>query len=203
MLVSQLYSFREDGTVVGLPAVCTALCPGLEGLLTQITPGREYQEAFDARARERNDVLAFEPPLLSGLLGCSAQRLRQASKIGVTLQDHVPRLLVLQNVLPELRHEAGKPRIDLLDPRLCSGGKPRTRTHERKMVALQHAQLLVRQLKARAARIEIIDAFEQFLIEMDLRLVRSKARRHLARNGLHLGRRIGRFKVEEHTRHAR
>ncbi len=111
--------------------------------------------------------------------GGFAQRLRQAVEVAL-LQHQPPGLLVLQDVLRELRRQRRQPLVDLGDARLLLGAQLGAGPHQPLVAQLQHAPLLVGEVEFVAPLVEIGDALEDPPVEHHRRLVRGELRRHLA-----------------------
>ena len=152
---------------------------------------------------ERDSVIACLPglPRSAGRLrGRGAHRVGQAGEIGLAVQHQQIVLLVGQHVLAELRAERRRPLGDLRQARLGLLVELGTGLDEAAMVALEHARLLQRQAELLAILHQRVDAREQLGVLVDGHAVLGIARRHLALDGLDLGRGVGARQIEEHGR---
>ena len=150
-LGAQPHGLGDDRLVVGRPAAVAAGDPGEEGLLAQVAPARRRQERLDAGACQGDRVFARVAALLSGLLRRRPLRGAQAGEVVLGFQHQGIRLLVGEHVLAERGAERGEPLPDLGDAPLAGGVEAGSGAAEGHLVALQHARLLGRKSKLRAA----------------------------------------------------
>ena len=187
--------------VVGRPAVLAAPRPCLEGLLAEVAPRRELQEGLDARARQRDDVLAGNAAIGRRLRRRRAERLGQAGEIGLAVEDEHVGLLVGEHVLAEQCAERGEALVDRREPLLAGGVETRAGAHEIGVVAVEHAELLGVEPERRAPLPERLDPAEERLVEGDLVAVARQCRGDVALDRLERVIGIGAGQVEEHRHH--
>ncbi len=197
---AQRHDLRHDLSIVRLAAVLTAPDPRLECLFAQIPPGRELQERLHARPRQRDHMARRQFQIGRRPRRRIAHALRQSREVRLALQRETPRLLVRQHVLPELRDQLGKPRVDLRHALAGLRGQSRARPHERRVGALQQPQLLVVELQFLAPLVQILDPPEQLLIELDRVRVLRQHRRQLALDLLQFRARVRTRQIEEDVR---
>jgi len=147
-------------------------------------------------------VLALEPGVGRRARRGRPHRRRQAGEVALALEHQAPGLLVLQDVLAELRGERRQPLVDLGDARFRLAAESGAGADEPGVVQLQHTQLLVGEAQAIAALVEIMHARKDLRVEHHRSLVRGELRRDLALHGLQgvAGMRAG--EIEEHRAHA-
>jgi len=199
-LGAKLDHFGNNAAIVARPAPLTAADPCLERFPAQVSPDGVLQEALDARSRQRNDRLV-ESAVLACSPQCGLERGRQPLEIARAIQDQIPVLLVLEDVLVEHSDERGEPLVDQRHTRLGLGTEAGTGVNERLVGALEHAAGLRVQPQTVAALIEVGDALEQLCLEQDLAPVTRKFRRDIALDRLELRVGVGSGKVEEHIAH--
>ena len=129
------------------------------------------------------------------------QRVGQAGEILRRLQRQHIGLFIGQNVLAELRAERREALVDLREPRLGFGRKPRAIAHEGDMIELRE-RAPVRRSSPRLSRrrIERVDAAKQRLVEIDFAAEPRKHRRHVALDRLDRVVAVGAGEIEKHRR---
>ena len=145
-------------------------------------------------------ALPLRPGVGGGAFRAFPERRRKAREVVLAVEDKTPRLLVLEHVLHELRHEGREPRIDFLDAGFFCRRQTGSGTNEFEMMAFEHATIFVVEFQRGAALEEIVDPFEKPLVEQNSCFVAREARRHFARDLLKLGRRVCGFEIGENRR---
>ena len=152
------YNFIGDRAIVGRAEMLAAARPGGERLFAQVAPRRKLQERFHARTRQRDGVLARKPAVGRRAGGGGDEPVRQTLEIVGRLQDEEIGLLVVEDILPELRPESRQALPDRGKPRLDVVGEAGAGAREGEMIALQHPGMLEIKAKRLAPRLEGGDA---------------------------------------------
>ena len=176
--------------------------PGGEGLFAQVAPRRELQERFDARARERDDVLARKPAIGRRAGRRGDEPVRQAGEIVGRLQNEEPGLLVGEDVLPELSPQRRQALVDRGEPRLDVVGEAGAGAREGDMIALEHPGLLGVEAERVALRLQGVDPVIKRPVEKDVVAMPGEPRRDLALDRLDFVVAVGRGEIEEDGRHS-
>ncbi len=135
--------------------------------------------------------------------GCGgAKRWGKAGEVGVVIQHEPPGLLVGEHVLHELRGERGKSAVDFGNALFRSNAELGASAHEPQMLQFEDAALLVIELQAVTAPIQIINTRKQLGIEEYRTLMGGKLGREVTLNCLQLGVGVGTGEIEENARHA-
>ena len=132
----------------------------------------------------RNHRFTRKTGIGCGALGAFLQRRGKTGEIVLAVENEPPRLLVLQNVLHELRNERSETRIDFLDARFFRRRQPRPSANELEVMTLEHAEIFFAELQRFAPLIEIVDTLEEAFVEQNLRFMRREPGRHVSRNFL-------------------
>ena len=202
-LGSERQDLRRNCAVVVRAPAFAAFDPCGKGNLAQVASCREFQEAFDARSRERDDVLAGMSEVVGRTLGRSMHEIRKPRQIGLVFENELVALFVGQNILREGRAERRETRIDLRHALLGFGGEAGAGPHEARMRALEDAALFGIELLAQAALDDRFDAGEETRIERNGRAVLREDRRDIALDSLQFGVRIGAGEIVKYAKDAR
>ena len=166
-LGAQRHHLGDDRLVVGCAAAVAARDPGTKDLLAQVAPRRELQERLDARARQRDDVLAREAALLGRRARRRAHEIGQTGELVLAVEHEGIALLVRQHVLAEAGAERGEPLVDVGETGLRRGVERGAGALEHHVVAIEHALLLGREGEPIARAVQAVDAAEQGLVHQD------------------------------------
>ena len=174
--------------------------PGEIGHAPKIATGREGQERFDRRPRQRNRA-AFQSPLRRRLPRALAHELRQSRQVGLG-QRQMPFLLVMHDVLAELGMQRGEPFGNLRHARLLRLAQPGAVAHEAEMPPLEQTQRVRRQAECLAPAIERVDPGEQAGIERHAHTVLGQLRGEIEVDRLQCRRAEAGNQIAEHVAHA-
>ena len=105
-LGAQRHHLGDHRLVVGRAALVAARDPGAERLFAQVAARGELQERLDARARQRDDVLAGHAALGRRRARRRAHEVRQAGEVLLALERQRVVLLVGEHVLAEASSRA-------------------------------------------------------------------------------------------------
>ncbi len=144
--------------------------------------------------------MTVQPTILRRLSGAVAHEVRQSGEVA-RIDAEMPRLLVVQHVLAELRMQHRQPLRDGAHPCPCLRPQPGAAAQVAAMHPLQQPHLVGLQPECRAAGMQRVDPREQTGIERDPHAVLRQQRRHLAVDRLQLGAAQAQHQVGEHRPH--
>ena len=186
--------------VVMLAGMAAPRDPGLVGDPAQVPAGGEGQERLDQGARQGDRVA--DEAAFGGCLGRAVPHEgRQPIQVGLS-QLQVPRLLVVQHVLPEGGVQHGQPLGYGRHPCFGCRVQGRAAADEAEVGALQKAPLVLGQPERIASLVQGIDAGEHCRVERDLHGVLGELGRHLAVQRLQRRAAQADDQVGEHGAHA-
>ncbi len=186
-LGAQGQDLGDDGVVVLRVAVVATVHEGTPGLLPQVAPARVGQEGLDARPRVEDCPLPLLPAGLGGGGRRRAEGVREPGQVLLALEEQDVVVLVGEDVLAELRAEAGEALVDLGDALLGLGREGRAGADEVGVVEPGETLLLGGEAGRLPRGVHGGDPLEELRVLGDPVAEGGELRRHLRLDGLELG----------------
>ena len=175
----QAHHLGGDGAIVGRAAAFAPRRPGAEGGLAQIAAGRELQERLDARARQRDGVIARMAPLGGDARGAGAKKSGRPSRSSSS-SSMSQAFSSASTFCPNSAASVASRSPIAARRALASGGAACAGAGEIEMIALEHARLFGRKPELVLLRLQRVDALEQRLVQIGVAAMARENRRDLA-----------------------
>jgi hypothetical protein len=177
----------DQAVVVLHVAVVAAVHERAPRLLAQVAPVRVGEEGLDARAGVEDRPLSLLPARLGGGGGGGAEGAGKPAEVTLVLEEEHVVVLVGEDVLAELREQAGQALVDLGEASLGLRAELRSRADEVGVVEPGEAPLLAGEPRLLPRLVDGGDPLEEPAVLGDAVPEGGELRGHLGLDGLELG----------------